>query len=105
MPSVDEPPTDREHPEASYLRENTDQDPDDSTDVTRRAILGGTVALLGTGGWLAYAVERAKAAATGVVGTCANPYTRAYVTTVNFEDLGSDPASPDNGTLWYNSNA
>ena len=79
---------------ASLKRENTDGDPDDSSDMTRRAILGGTVALLGTGGWLAYAVERAKAAVVGDVGTSANPYDRAYVTTVNFEDLGSDPSSP-----------
>ena len=89
----------------SHLRENTDQDSDDGSDMTRRAILGGTVALLGTGGWLAYAVERAKAAAAGVIGTSTNPYTRAYVTTVNFEDLGADPSSPDDGTMWYNSNA
>jgi hypothetical protein len=106
----DDPQTDDEPPrEASHLRENTDQDqePEDggTSDVTRRAILGGTVAILGTGGWLAYAVERAKAAAAGVIGTSTNPYTRAYVTTVNFEDLGADPSSPDDGTMWYNSNA
>jgi len=112
-----EEPTDAPSDElASLKRENSapDEDPEsdpesddgDRSSVTRRAVLGGTVAILGTGGWLAYAVERVKAAvASGDVGTAANPYRRAYVTTVNFEDLGADPASPDDGAMWYNSNA
>lgn len=74
---------------------------------TRRDVIKGlATASLGAAGM--YAMSGGASAQTlgsGEIASQANPALRVYVNRVHFVDLGSDPSSPDDGSMWYNSNA
>lgn len=74
---------------------------------TRRDLIKGlATATLGAAGM--YAASGNAAAQTlgdGEIASQANPALRGYFNRIHLVDIGSDPSSPDSGTLYYNSNA
>lgn len=84
---------------------NGSEPTDDSDGETRRQVLASAVgvAMAGAAGYL-FGTGTAQAATVGTVGTDANPYERAFVDRIVFEDI-TDPSSPDDGEFWYNSSA
>lgn len=82
---------------------NGAEDNEELDSASRRQLLAAVgVAAAGATGYFAGSASAATPA--GTVGTSTNPYLRAYVDTIAFVDT-SDPSSPDDGTLWYNSSA
>ena len=84
----------------------TDSDDGGSEDRTRRGVLAGAlgIAAFGAAGGYFAGGAAAQSSPSGTVGTASNPYLRAYVDRVAFV-YTSDPSSPADGTLWYNSSA
>lgn len=77
--------------------------PQVNTKTTRRSVLGSIV-----GGVALYGVlgkASAQTTGTGEIASQANPALRVYVNRVHFVDLGSEPSSPGDGSMYYNSNA
>lgn len=82
--------------------QTTENDSGEAT-ISRRTMLTGAfgLAAAGSAGFFVGQVQAADPA--GEVGTSTNPYLRAYVDRMVFTPRSSDPSSPADGTLWYNS--
>jgi len=90
--NADAPPDEREAP---YL-----------TAVSRRQLTKAAgIALAGAVGGAAVASQTAEAAPAGEIGTSSNPLLQTHVDRLVLNERTSDPSSPADGELWYNSSA
>jgi len=94
--NADAPPDERrEQREAPFL-----------TGVSRRQVTKAAgIALAGAVGGAAVASQTVEAAPSGEIGTSANPLLQTHVDRLVFNERTSDPSSPADGELWYNSSA
>lgn len=81
----------------------------DSFRPTRRDVLVGGTALL-AGGALVVGGSGGAAAShgggtSGDIASAATPALHVFVDTFHFHERTTDPSSPSNGTMWYNSSA
>lgn len=76
-------------------------------EMSRRAVLATAVGIAGAGaaGHLTGRAAADDGSASGTIGTASNPAMRVYVDTYHFHERTSDPSSPSDGTIWYNSSA
>lgn len=74
----------------------------------RQFMAAGAGAVLGSG-MIGYAAGEAEAdsatAPSGTVGSASDPFERIYADRLVFVERTSDPSSPADGTIWYNSDA
>lgn len=70
---------------------------------TRRDVIASIIG--GAGLYALLGKAQAQTTGSGEIASQANPALRVYVERVHFVDLGSDPSSPTDGSMWYNSNA
>lgn len=81
----------------------SDDDTTESAQTTRRGIMAALLAAVGLGGFYAGSATADDGSASGQVGTSAEPALHIYTESVVFHERTSDPSSPDDGTMWYNS--
>lgn len=85
------------------MHDTADTDDPNTEDTDRRSALKGIAALASVG--IAYASgffsRSVSADPEGNVGTSANPWATGYFETLTFVGRTSDPASPEDGTMWY----
>lgn len=76
-------------------------------EMSRRAVLATAVGIAGAGaaGHLSGRAAASDGSASGQIGTAAKPALRVYVDTFHFHERTTDPSSPANGSMWYNSTA
>jgi len=91
--------------------ERTDEQPDERdapylTGVSRRQLTKAAgIALAGAVGGAAVASQTAEAAPAGEIGTSSNPLLQTHTDRLVLNERTSDPSSPVDGELWYNSSA
>lgn len=73
---------------------------------TRRGVIAtaATAAGLGAAGYYS-GKAAAQTTGSGEIASQSNPALRVYVNRVHLVDLGSEPSSPGDGSIYYNSNA
>lgn len=73
---------------------------------TRRDFVVGGAALLAGGALVATSgTAAAQATPGGNVGSASNPALKVYTDVFHFNERTSDPSSPEDGEMWYNSSA
>jgi len=92
-------------------RQTKDEQPDERdapflTGVSRRQVTKAAgIALAGAVGGAAVASQTAEAAPAGEIGTSLSPLLQTHVDRLVLNERTSDPSSPADGELWYNSSA
>lgn len=77
-----------------------------ATSVSRRQVTKAAgIALAGAVGGAAVASQTVEAAPSGEIGTASNPLLQTHVDRLVLNERTSDPSSPADGELWYNSSA